>query len=456
MFKQPISSITFYTVTGISLAGYILLGYSTERTNFPQLIVLFGLLFGGYFYLTTVNLNESLIKQSIAVAILFRLSLLFMMPNLSDDYFRFVWDGRLSAHGINPFIVMPSDFINSPEATATGLDYKLFSSMNSQGYYTIYPPVLQFVFFVSAKLFSSNILGSVIVMRTFIIAAEIGSIFLLSSILKKWNLPSKNTLFYALNPLVIMELTGNLHFEALMILFLLLAVFLLMKEQRTLSAIAFSLAICSKLLPVMLLPLLLKRIGLRKSMRFYFICGITTVLLFVPFIDKEFIGNIFSSIGLYFHSFEFNASIFYIVRWAGFETLGYDVIRKAGAILSLIAMAGIFSVAVFQKGKDISSLFNAMLFCLTIYFAFATIVHPWYISTLVAFSVFTSWRFPLVWSGLIMLTYFTYRSVPYSESLLLVAIEYLFLCGFMAYEWNGSRKQTLCKNYNLGNGAKNS
>ncbi len=451
MIKQPVSLIAFYTVTCISLVGYMLLGYSTDRANFPQLIALLGILFGGYFYLITANLKETFVKQSILIAILFRFSLFFMLPNLSDDYFRFVWDGRLSAHGINPFAIMPSTFISSPEAGLTGLDHKLFSSMNSQEYYTVYPPVLQFIFIVSAKLFSSNVLGSVIVMRAFIIAAEIGSIFLLSSILKILKLPIKNILFYALNPLVIIELTGNLHFEAVMIFFLLLAVFLIMKEQLTLSAVAFSLAICSKLLPLMLLPLLLKRIGFKKSMRFYFICGITSILLFIPCLSgTHFVGNILSSVGLYFHSFEFNASIFYLVRWAGFEILGYNVIGKAGAILSFIALLGICSIAIFQKGlsagqsgKDIISFFSAMLFCLTIYFAFATTVHPWYISTLVVLCVFTRWRFPLAWSGLIMLTYFTYRSVPYSESLLLVAIEYLFLCSFMVYEWKRSRKQEL-------------
>jgi alpha-1,6-mannosyltransferase len=443
MFKQPTSSIGFYTIAGLSLAGYILLGYSTDRMNFPQLIALFGLLFLGYIYLTRANLKEGFIKQGILLSVLFRLSLVFMIPNLSDDYFRFIWDGRLLAHSINPFVVMPSTFINSPEAAIAGLNYKLFSSMNSQGYYSIYPPVLQFIFFVSAKCFSSNILGSVILMRVFILSAEIGSIFLLSEILRKMNLPAKNVLFYALNPLVIIELTGNLHFEALMIFFLLLSFFLLLKEQFTLSAIAFSLAICSKLLPLMLLPLLLKKIGFGKSMRFYFICGITTILLFVPFISRESIGNILSSVGLYFHSFEFNASIFYIVRWAGFEKLGYDVIGKAGTILSLIAMLAIFSIAIFQKGKDLRSLFPAMLFGLTFYFAFATIVHPWYISTLVALSVFTTFRFPLIWSGLITLTYFTYRSIPYSESLLLVAIEYLFLYFFMVYELKESRKHAL-------------
>ncbi len=446
MIKKSVCSIAFYSILCLSLIGYVLLGYFTERTNFTQLIMLFGLLFAGYFYLAKTNLTEALIKQGIAFSILFRLSLLFMLPNLSDDYFRFVWDGRLSAHGINPFMVMPSTFIDSQEAVLAGLNRELFASMNSQGYYTIYPPVLQFIFFVSTKLFSSNILGSVFVMRSFILAAEIGSIFLISGILKKLELPSKNILLYALNPLVIIEITGNIHFEALMIFFLLLSAYLLLKEQFTFSAIVFSLAICSKLLPLMFLPLLPKQIGIKRSMVFYSVTGITTILFFIPFIDQQFMGNISSSINLYFQKFEFNASIFYIVRWAGYETVGYDVIEKAGVTLSAISMLAILSTSLFQKQSNVVSLFEAILFSITIYFVFATIVHPWYISTLVALSAFTSLRYPIIWSGLIVLTYFTYRSIPYSESLLLVSVEYMALVGFFIYEWNKRKRNQ----FNIG------
>lgn len=446
MIKKSVSNIAFYSILSLSLVGYVLLGYFTERTNFTQLITLFGLLFGGYFYLVSTNLSESFIKQGILFSILFRLSLLFMLPNLSDDYFRFIWDGRLSAHGINPFVVMPSSFIDSDQAVSAGINRELFSSMNSPGYYTIYPPVLQFVFWLSAHLFPSNILGSVIVMRLFIIAAEIGSIFLFSVILKKLELPSKNTLLYALNPLVIVELSGNIHFEALMVFFLLLSIYLLLKEQMIFSAIVFSLAICSKLLPLMFLPLLPRQIGIKKSMVFYSVCGFTTILFFMPFIDQQFVGNISSSINLYFQKFEFNASIFYLVRWIGYEMVGYNVIEKAGIILSAISMLAILSTSFFQKKNHIISLFESILFCLTIYFAFATIVHPWYITTLVALSVFTSLRYPLVWSGLIVLTYFTYRSVPYSENLQLVTVEYMALFGFFIYEWN-KRKNNL---FNIG------
>ncbi|MBA3665188.1 MAG: hypothetical protein H0W61_13395 [Bacteroidetes bacterium] len=436
MIKRSVSPIPFYIILSLSMVMYILLGYFTKRTEFSQIVTLFGLLFAGYAYHTLAGIDEKLLKHAISFSLSFRLSLLFMVPNLSDDYFRFIWDGRLSAHGINPFIITPSSLIGSSQASSMGMTTELYSQLNSQEYHTIYPPVLQFIFWISAHIFPGHVMGSLIVMRLFIVAAEAGSIFLISALLKNAGLPSKNILLYALNPLVIVELTGNLHFEAVMIFFLLLFVFFFIKKRPTLSAIAFSLAVCSKLLPLMFLPLFLRRIGIKKSFLFYSVCLATTVLLFLPFIDVSFFQNIFSSLNLYFQKFEFNASIFYLIRWGGFQAFGFDVIGTAGIILSLITITCIISVACCKKPEGESSFFYDMLICLTAYFVFATTVHPWYISTLVLFSVFTTYRFSLVWSGLIVLTYFTYRSVPYSENLLIVVIEYCILCGFVIYEWN--------------------
>ncbi len=443
MPKKPASVLTFYTILGFSLAGYIFLGYFTQRTNFIQFIILFGLLITGYIFINITNPDESLIKKGIVISVLFRFSLLLMLPNLSDDYFRFIWDGRLFAHGINPFTVMPSSFIRSDEALSTGLGQDLFSSMNSQEYYTIYPPVLQFIFRLSTILFPTNILGAVVIMRLIIIAAEAGSIFLLDSILRKLQLPLKNVLLYALNPLVIIELSGNLHFEALMIFFLLLSVHLLWRKQLIIAAFIFALAVCSKLLPLMFLPLLIKQIGIKKSIQFYLICGISCILLFAPFVDRQFLSDISSSLQLYFQKFEFNASIFYIIRWIGFQTHGYDVIGISGILLSFITTAAIIIFSAFQKRKGIVPFFNGMLFCITSYFIFTTTVHPWYITTLVALCTVTTIRFPLVWSGLIVLTYFAYRSVPYSESMLIVATEYFFLFLYMLYEWKMAGRGSL-------------
>jgi hypothetical protein len=53
---------------------------------------------------------------------------------------------------------------------------------------------------------------------------------------------------------------------------------------------------------------------------------------------------------------------------------------------------------------------------------------------LVAFTPFLKWRFAIVWSVLICLSYYTYRVIPYDENLYLVLAEYVLLGCFMVYE----------------------
>ena len=72
--------------------------------------------------------------------------------------------------------------------------------------------------------------------------------------------------------------------------------------------------------------------------------------------------------------------------------------------------------------------------CLTAYYLLATTVHPWYITSLVLISLFTGYRYPVVWSISIMLSYAAYRTVPYSENLWLVSLEYVILFSYMGYE----------------------
>ena len=91
-----------------SLAAYIGLLYFTRRTDFTQLILLFTLLFAAYVPFTQKTWAESHFQAAIVAAFVFRLALLFAWPNLSDDYYRFVWDGRLLAHGINVGCCDPS------------------------------------------------------------------------------------------------------------------------------------------------------------------------------------------------------------------------------------------------------------------------------------------------------------------------------------------------------------
>lgn len=202
--------------------------YELTRIQFyPVIGITFGLFFT--YWLLHKFWGENLVVI-IGLGVLFRLLVLFAFPNLSDDVFRFVWDGRLIVNGENPFLHMPSWYLESKNIIH-GLNQELYNQLNSNKYFTVYPPILQYIFALSVWIFPNDIYVSTIVMKCFIFLAECGSIAILLKLFKQFEIHAKYIAIYALNPLVIIELTGNLHFEGLMIFFLLFAVWLLAEKK---------------------------------------------------------------------------------------------------------------------------------------------------------------------------------------------------------------------------------
>ncbi len=407
-----------YLIYFTSLVIYVWITYFTPRTDFVQFAILYTLLFLGYTYIIYRGAN---IRLGIAFAIIFRLSLLYLIPNLSDDYFRFIWDGQLLASGENPFLHIPSYY------TASGMNEQLFAHLNSKEYFTIYPPICQFIYWTSVSIFPNDITGSVVIMRCFLLFFEIGSIFIISQLATRFQLPPKSVLIYALNPLVIIEITGNLHFEGLMVFFLLLALYHLFHNKQNLSAISFGMAAGVKLIPFIFLPLLIRKLGIKKGILYSMIVGIVFLIPFYGFRHPDLFTRYFSSIQLYFQQFEFNASIYYIVRWLGYQLVGYNIIAQAGIVLAIITFLSIVFISMRGKRTNWQEVFPKMCWAITIYLGLASIVHPWYLVTLIALVPLTGFRYPIIWSALVMLSYAPYMTFPYQENLWLVAIEYLIV-----------------------------
>lgn len=416
---------------------YTLLAFYIERSQTIELMICCGVLFGAYALVVNYCKEDELGFWLIA-AIAFRSCFLFSIPKLSDDFYRFLWDGHLLNAGYHPFAHVPRYYIEQSKAI-NGISLELFNQLNSPDYFTIYPPVNQFIFWISAKLGGDVIWIGVLVMRLVILLAEIGSMGLIRKILLHHQLPIKNVLLYALNPLVIIELTGNLHFEALMIFFLLASYWFLICNQLAGSALFFSLAICTKLLPVIFLPLLIIRLGWKRVSIYYAWVFVFTLLFFLPLLNWQIISGFRESIGYYFKKFEFNASIYYLVREWGFWKYGYNIIQTVGWKLAIYATGAIFlfigwdAWRVWKKKKQ-NILWLGYLILLTIYFLFSPVVHPWYVCPLVAFSIFTNSRFALVWSALIMATYWGYTSAGYIESMSVVIGEYVIVITYSIVE----------------------
>ena len=433
--KSLLSSLSLALLVLILIGSVFYLTYFVKRHETTALLITFSLCFIAYAVILLLASSGREIYFLTAAAMVARFVFLPALPNLSDDFYRFLWDGMLLNHAIHPFAHLPSalvaqGYLNSFPAIAS----TLFQQMNSPDYFTIYPPVGQ-ALFATATFFSPNSLsGGILLMRFPMLIAEAVSIFFLIKLLKIYKLPAKYVLLFALNPLVILELSGNLHLEVFMICFLLVSIYLFQQNRWVLSAVFFALAICSKLVPLIFLPLFIRRLGMRKSVYFFGIVGITCLLLFLPLLNAELLTGLQSSIGLYFQKFEFNASIYYLVREIGYEIKGFNIIEEAGKWMALFAFAGIVLFSIFEKCQRLP---EAFLWALLIYYLFAAIVHPWYVTPLVAFSVFSRFRFAIVWSLLIFFSYAGYHKDGFEENMAIVMLEYSVLLGVMLYEiWN--------------------
>ncbi len=425
---------------GLSLVGYIALG-QTERTDFARLMVLYSLLFGLLLWMIHLSKKSESTGLAVGFSIALQLSLLFTLPNLSDDYFRFIWDGQLAVHGFSPYGTLPPEIYDTA-APSVPLADTLFANLNvlQKSNYTCYPPFNELFFVLPALVFPKTLLGNVVLMRLFIILANLGTALVGIRILKALGKPTSNILYYSLNPLTIVELAGNLHFEALMVFFLVVAIYFAIGKKHLLSAVAIGLSISVKLVPLALLPVFYKYFGWRKWVAFCAVAGGLTLLLFLPVAVLGGSVGFFKSIGLYFHNFEFNASIFYLFRQVGFWVKGFDMVGVIGPALSLVAFAMIICLAFYRKNQNLGALLESLLLALTAYYLLGTTVHPWYVTTLVALSVFTNFRFPVAWSFAVFVSYAAYATVPFAENPWLVLLEYLLVYAVLFYELSKYRR----------------
>ena len=169
-------------------------------------------------------------------------------------------------------------------------------------------------------------------------------------------------------------------------------------------------------------------------MAFYTIVGISTILLFAPFYSSEFVNNYAQTVGLWFQNFEFNASLYYIAREIGYLFRGYNEIAIIGKIIPLIVILFVLIITIFRKNRTMIELMTAMLLVLSFYYFTSTTVHPWYVATLLIFSIFTKYKFPLIWSFVIILSYLAYANSNNQENLWIIGVEYLVVYGVFVWE----------------------
>jgi hypothetical protein len=431
--------LTFLFWNILSVVVYFYFSYILQRHEHFNLAFCVALLFTSYFFILKTPIKHAYI---VGIGIIFRLIFLFSTPNLSQDFFRFIWDGQLLINGLNPYLLSPNELINTNDILFEQMQalYEGMGSLSAQ-HFSNYPPIHQLPFAVAALISKSSILGSVIVLRIFIILADIGILIYGKKLLEFLKLPTQNIFYYFLNPLVIIELSGNLHFEGLMLFFLLVSVYFLQKQRLISSAIFMGFSILTKLLPVFVLPLLLNRLKFKKTILYYTVIGVCVIVLCLPFFEFQFLKNYSNTVGLWFTNFEFNSSFYTLGKWIISMEFELNLLEYMPYIVSSL-MAGIVFYFVFQKTANTKKILQSLFWILTIYFLVSTTVHPWYITTLVFLSCFTKYRFALIWSATVFLSYFAYHQNDVSTNTFWEFIEYLSFGMVLLFELIKNKKTT--------------
>jgi hypothetical protein len=421
--STPLKSIV--QVASLFLLGTaLILLAQVPRENFPLTLALFTVAFGGMLGCYFLSESKFSFWWLLGVGVFFRVSIFFFAPQWSEDGVRFLWDGELLRQGQNPYQMTPAQVQEKPGAVQAGYLTQLYGGLNSPNYYSVYPPLNQVLFWGVAQFAQSNLEKGYLALRFLLLLGEVGVFSLLSWLLARFDLPQKQVIFYWLNPLVILEAVGNLHFEGLVLFFLVASLAAMSRQKLGFSGMFWGLAIGMKLLPLLFAPTFLFWKQTRKSLGFWGMTIGIGLLCFLPLALGGAWQNFFQSLQLYQGKFEFNASVYYLLREVGKWLVGYNTIGILTKLGMVITLAGVIWMSWKRSQATFEGMIGLWVQLYLLYFILQPVVHPWYLLPGLGLSVLTrQWTF-LLWSFGAIFSYQAYSQNPVQEQALFLMLQY--------------------------------
>ncbi|MEW6571324.1 MAG: hypothetical protein AB1390_09155 [Nitrospirota bacterium] len=370
--------------------------------------------------------TRSLIITIFLFGVLFRVILLMSTPLLSDDIYRYLWDGRVQSEGINPYLYPPS-----AEELNQLRDGKIYPNINRQEFPTIYPAGAQIFFFLS-----HTIARDIYAFKGLLVFFDVMTMMVLVAFLRAYKLQEIRFFIYAWNPLVIYEIAGSGHLEGLTVFLVALAFYLTAINKKTFGVIALALASSTKLYPAILLPVLLEKGERMKGLIIFSVCFLIT---YIPYLSAGI--NVTGFLPTYLESpYEsFNLGLKYLLMHI-FQGLDYHLLTKIflGAILAA-SMFFLFK----EKRKELIPRYAYILIGLFVIVT-PTALHPWYILWLIPFLAFYPSPAWLIFSCAVSLSYLKYITPDGKMPSWVLFLEYipLFVLLILGYIWKLSTTQS--------------
>jgi alpha-1,6-mannosyltransferase len=359
--------------------------------------------------------SRSLVVIIIFFAVIFRAVLIPNGPKpLSDDIYRYIWDGRVQQTGINPYLFPPSS-----RQLESLRDDKIYPRMNRKDSLTIYPAGAQILFRVSDALIGDGIFGFKCLMVFF----DVTTILVLLALLKAYGFEETRIFIYAWNPLVIFEIGYGGHLEALTVFLIVSAFYLNVKKKKASAVIALALSSATKLYPALMLPALLNR-GERIKGAALFLCAF--IVLYLPYLSAG--TKITGFLPIYFKNpYErFNLGLKYLMMRI---FPGWDYLAISKIFMLILTIAGIFFL--FKEKRKEQHLRCAYVLTGLFIILMPTSLQPWYVIMLIPLLTFFPSGAWLMFTGTVALSYIKYASPAGIVPDKILFLEYLPLFTFL-------------------------
>ncbi len=348
-----------------------------------------------------------------ALALAWRVPMVLAPPEPAADLRRYVWDAHAIRAGLSPYAVVPADPAFAHLRTAENWP------LNNPDLPSPYPPGAQ-LFFLAATALSESA-------RAIKVAALVCDVLLALVVWRSLLAAAANpgwVLAYLWSPLVSLEVAGHGHLDVAGALFLAFAAFTLARGRGLVGSIAFALSVAVKPLPIVLLPLLWRRVSRRDI-----VVGITVlVALYLPFWDRRRLP--IGSIPEVIDRFRFNGPIF------------SEVASVAGpAVATAFAIATGLAVAVWARRRLSLASAQAWAWPMATALLCAPLVYPWYLVWLAPFLVAAQTMPLTIWTVSILSTYVVWRLVgaPWVVPVWALVIEYGALVAAAWWLWRRRR-----------------
>ncbi|MEX2661733.1 MAG: hypothetical protein WD227_07380 [Vicinamibacterales bacterium] len=363
------------------LAAMIVLAVSQARLGTPLFFLCAGVGIAAFAAVLTVvwrapHDRRRLFLVAVLFAVAFRIPLAAPRVNSDNDMIRYLWDGRVQTLGINPYAVRPAD----PEVAFTHTDET--RNMPSARARTPYPPAAQLFFRLVVTLQDSSR-----AMKLALVLCDLLTILVLWQWLLATGRSEWLALAYAWNPLVVLEVAHSGHIDALGALWIAAAAFWLTRRRTALGTIAFVLAVATKLLPIVLVPLLWRRISVRDGL----IGAALFVLLYMPFASG---ADVLFAVQNVVQHIRFNGPVFRFLA----NLTSPDTAAR-------IALGAGLLTAVWCRWKLAADDPAAWAWPMAVAIACAPVIYPWYLLYFTPFLLFPTTLPLIAWSCSVLLTY---------------------------------------------------